>query len=51
MLSESFQEALTEESMDKAEAVLSDGELGDIHAFLMLLPGRRPAKDFPTLNQ
>jgi mono/diheme cytochrome c family protein len=33
------------------EAVLSDKEAADIHAFLRSLPGRRPAKDFPLLNQ
>ena len=32
-------------------AVLSDKEAADIHAFLRSLPGRRPAKDFPLLNQ
>jgi mono/diheme cytochrome c family protein len=34
-----------------SEAVLSDKDLGDMHAFLMSLPGRRPAKDYPILNQ
>jgi mono/diheme cytochrome c family protein len=34
-----------------SETVLSDKDLGDMHAFLMSLPGRRPAKDFPVLNQ
>jgi mono/diheme cytochrome c family protein len=33
-----------------AEAVLSDKEAADIFAFLQTLPGRRPAKDFPLLN-
>jgi mono/diheme cytochrome c family protein len=32
------------------EAVLSDKEAADIFAFLQTLPGRRPAKDFPILN-
>jgi mono/diheme cytochrome c family protein len=32
-------------------AVLSDKEAADIHAFLQSLPGRKPAKDFPLLNQ
>jgi mono/diheme cytochrome c family protein len=32
-------------------AVLADKDLADIHAFLMSLPGRRPAKDLPLLNQ
>jgi len=31
--------------------VLSDKEAGDIHAFLQSLPGRKPAKEFPLLNQ
>jgi|SRR5215471_15413559 len=34
-----------------SDAVLSDKDLGDIHAFLMSLPGRHPVKDFPILNQ
>jgi mono/diheme cytochrome c family protein len=33
-----------------AEAVLSDKEAADIYAFLQTLPGKRPAKDFPLLN-
>jgi mono/diheme cytochrome c family protein len=32
-------------------AVLSDKEAGDIYAFLQSLPGRKPVKDFPLLNQ
>lgn len=32
-------------------AVLSDNDAADIHAFLQSLPGRKPAKDFPLLNQ
>jgi mono/diheme cytochrome c family protein len=31
--------------------VLSDKDATDIYAFLQSLPGRRPAKDFPLLNQ
>lgn len=34
-----------------AERVLSDQDVADIHAFLQSLPGRRPAKDIPLLNQ
>src|SRR5215469_17770632 len=34
-----------------AESVLSDKDVADILAFLRSLPGRRPAKDFPLLNQ
>ena len=34
-----------------SENVLSDKDLADIHAFLRSLPGRRPAKDIPLLNQ
>ncbi len=30
--------------------VLSDADAADIHAFLQSLPGRKPAKDFPLLN-
>jgi mono/diheme cytochrome c family protein len=33
------------------ESVLSDKDVADIHAFLRSLPGRRPPKDFPLLNQ
>ena len=32
-------------------AVLSDKDAADIYAYLRTLPGRRPAKDFPLLNQ
>ena len=32
------------------QAVVSDKEAADIYAFLQTLPGRRPAKDFPILN-
>jgi mono/diheme cytochrome c family protein len=31
--------------------VLSDQDATDIYAFLQSLPGRKPAKDFPLLNQ
>jgi mono/diheme cytochrome c family protein len=31
--------------------VLSDKEAADIYAFLHSLPGRKPTKDFPLLNQ
>jgi mono/diheme cytochrome c family protein len=31
--------------------VLSDKEATDIYAFLRSLPGRKPVKDFPILNQ
>jgi|SRR5215467_15318762 mono/diheme cytochrome c family protein len=31
--------------------VLSDKDAADIHAFLQSLPGRKPAKEFPLLNQ
>ena len=33
-----------------AESRLPDKELADIHAFLLSLPGRRPAKEIPLLN-
>lgn len=33
------------------ESVLLDKDAADIHAFLRSLPGRRPAKDIPLLNQ
>jgi mono/diheme cytochrome c family protein len=32
------------------EAVLPDQDVVDIYAFLQSLPGRRPAKDIPILN-
>jgi hypothetical protein len=32
-------------------AVLSDKDATDIYAFLRSLSGRKPAKDFPLLNQ
>jgi mono/diheme cytochrome c family protein len=31
--------------------VLSDKDAADIYAFLQSLPGRKPARDFPLLNQ
>jgi len=34
-----------------SDAVLSDKDLGDIHAFLMSLPGRKSPKDYPVLSQ
>jgi mono/diheme cytochrome c family protein len=34
-----------------SESVLSDKDATDIYAFLQSLPGRRPVKDFPLLNQ
>jgi hypothetical protein len=33
-----------------SEAVLSDKEAADIFAFVKTLPGRRPVKDVPLLN-
>jgi hypothetical protein len=33
-----------------SEAVVSDKEAADIYAFLQTLSGRRPAEDFPILN-
>lgn len=32
------------------QALLSDKDLADIFAFLQALPGRRPVKDLPMLN-
>lgn len=32
------------------EKLLSDKEVADIYAFLQALPGRRPVKDIPLLN-
>lgn len=34
-----------------AANVLPDEDVADIYAFLQSLPGRKPAKDFPLLNQ
>jgi mono/diheme cytochrome c family protein len=33
-----------------SQTVVSDTEVADIYAFLQTLSGRRPAKDFPILN-
>jgi len=33
------------------EQVLSDQDVADIHAYLSSLPGARPVKDIPLLNQ
>ena len=51
---EAFQAFLREPPNDMpaySTAVLSDQEAADIHAFLRSLPGRRPVKDIPLLNQ
>jgi mono/diheme cytochrome c family protein len=51
---EAFQAFLREPSNDMpafSTAVLSDKEAADIWAWLHALPGRKPAKDFPLLNQ
>ena len=32
------------------ENLLSEKEIADIYAFLQALPGRRPVKDLPILN-
>jgi mono/diheme cytochrome c family protein len=51
---ESFQAFLREPPNDMpaySTAVLSDKEAADILAFLRALPGRKPVKDFPLLNQ
>jgi mono/diheme cytochrome c family protein len=51
---ESFQAFLREAPNDMpaySTAVLSDSEAADIYAFLRSLPGRKPVKDFPLLNQ
>ena len=34
-----------------SDAVLSEEDLADIHAFLHSLPGRRPVSDLPILSQ
>ena len=34
-----------------AASVLSDKDAADIHAYLRSLPGRKPVRDFPLLNQ
>jgi mono/diheme cytochrome c family protein len=51
---EAFQAFLREPANDMpafSTAVLSDKEAADIWAWLHSLPGRKPAKDFPLLNQ
>ena len=51
---ESFQAFLREAPNDMpaySTAVMSDSEAADIYAFLRSLPGRKPVKDFPLLNQ
>ena len=51
---EAFQAFLREPPNDMpafSTAVLSDKEAADMWAFLHALPGRKPAKDFPLLNQ
>jgi mono/diheme cytochrome c family protein len=54
MPAESFVAYLREAPNDMpaySAGVLSDKDARDIHAFLRALPGRKPAKDFPLLNQ
>ena len=51
---EAFQAFLREPPNDMpafSTALLSDKEAADMWAFLRSLPGRKPAKDFPLLNQ
>jgi len=51
---EAFQAFLREPPNDMpaySTAVLSDKDAADMWAFLHALPGRKPAKDFPLLNQ
>ena len=51
---EAFQAFLREPPNDMpaySTALLSDKEAADMWAWLHALPGRRPAKDFPLLNQ
>jgi mono/diheme cytochrome c family protein len=51
---ESFVEFLREAPNDMpaySADVLSDKDAADIRAFLRSLPGRKPTKDFPLLNQ
>ena len=51
---EAFQAFLREPPNDMpafSTAVLSDKEAADMWAWLHALPGRKPAKDFPLLNQ
>jgi mono/diheme cytochrome c family protein len=51
---ESFTAFLREAPNDMpaySAGVLSDQEAADIHAYLRTLPGRKPVKDVPLLNQ
>jgi mono/diheme cytochrome c family protein len=51
---EAFQAFLREPPNDMpafSPALLSDKEAADMWAWLHALPGRKPAKDFPLLNQ
>jgi mono/diheme cytochrome c family protein len=51
---EAFQAFLREPPNDMpafSTAVVSDNEAADVWAFLHALPGRKPVKDFPLLNQ
>jgi mono/diheme cytochrome c family protein len=51
---EAFQAFLREPANDMpaySTALLSDKEAADMWAWLHALPGRKPAKDFPLLNQ
>jgi mono/diheme cytochrome c family protein len=51
---EAFQAFLREPPNDMpafSTAVLSDKDAADVWAFLRSLPGRKPVKDFPLLNQ
>jgi mono/diheme cytochrome c family protein len=51
---EAFQAFLREPPNDMpafSPALLSDQEAADMWAWLHALPGRKPAKDFPLLNQ
>jgi mono/diheme cytochrome c family protein len=51
---EAFQAFLREPPNDMpafSTALLSDKEAADMWAWLHSLPGRKPAKDFPLLNQ
>jgi mono/diheme cytochrome c family protein len=51
---EAFEAFLREPPNDMpafSPALLSDKEAADMWAWLHALPGRRPAKDFPLLNQ
>ena len=51
---EAFQAFLREPPNDMpafAPSVMSDQDAADMWAFLRTLPGRKPVKDFPLLNQ